>query len=529
MNSHSTTQNGKHANLWILDTGATYHISFDKTAFHTCFNIIHVHVNLPDGSHITASMSDSVIVSPFLTLHNVLYMQIFHVNLISIAKLVNSNNYSVYFTADTCQIMQNLSKAMIGTTRLQQGLYATTTDMPISQESELQTIHQETDTPTGPFDSTTSPISNIQHPEHITSSSHNPIHNTDTYSPVDNNQSTQSFPNSCNPISSIPHITLVDNTLSLPIVLTDNSNHIQPMRQSNRSSHPPSYLADYHSYPAINKSHALHSNAFNIAYPLSSVLTYDKFEDFLGFEIARSHTGIFFNQRKYTLDLLEDSGFLVSKPSAVPFDPNTKLFANDAFKPICFNPLLPHYQAATRILRYLKVVPAKGLLFSASNNLKLSAFVDSDWARCPDTRRSVTSYCIILGSSLLCRKSKKQNTVSRSSTEVEYRALASLTCELQCLQFIFQDFKINFSQPAYVFCDRKSTIYLSHNPTFHERSKHIELDCHVIREKLQSKLIHLLPVSTKSQLADAFTKPLHSSSLSSILSKLGLYSIHSPT
>lgn len=64
---------------------------------------------------------------------------------------------------------------------------------------------------------------------------------------------------------------------------------------------------------------------------------------------------------------------------------------------------------------------------------------------------------------------------------------------------------------------------------FRERSKHIELDCHVICEKLQSKLIYLVPVSTKSQLADAFTKPLHSPSLSSILSKLELYSIHSPT
>lgn len=68
-------------------------------------------------------MSGNVIVSPSLTLHNVLYMPNFHVNLISIAKLVSSNNYSVHFTADTCQIMQNLSKAMIGTTRLQQGLY----------------------------------------------------------------------------------------------------------------------------------------------------------------------------------------------------------------------------------------------------------------------------------------------------------------------------------------------------------------------------------------------------------------------
>lgn len=123
MNSHSTTQNGKHINLWILDTSATDHISFDKTVFHTCFSIIPVHVNLPDGSHSTASMYSSVTVSPSLTLHNFLYVPNFHVNLISIAKLVNNNNCYVHFTTDTSQIMHNLSKAMIGTTRLQRGLY----------------------------------------------------------------------------------------------------------------------------------------------------------------------------------------------------------------------------------------------------------------------------------------------------------------------------------------------------------------------------------------------------------------------
>ena len=84
-------------------------------------------------------------------------------------------------------------------------------------------------------------------------------------------------------------------------------------------------------------------------------------------------------------------------------------------------------------------------------------------------------------------------------------------------------------QPAPVYCDSKSAIYLAHNPAFHERSKNIELDCHVIREKIQSKLLHLLPISTVDQLMDMFTKPLHSPALTSILSKFGLCSIHSPT
>lgn len=191
-------------------------------------------------------------------------------------------------------------------------------------------------------------------------------------------------------------------------------------------------------------------------------------------------------------------------------------------------PLVPHYQAATRILRYLKSVPAKGILFSASSSLKLCGFADSDWARCSETRKSVTGFCVLLGSSLICWKSKKQNTVSRSSTEAEYRALASLSCELQWLQYLFHYFLIQFPQPASVYCDSKSAIYLAHNPTFHERSKHIELDCHVVREKILSKLLHLLPISTVAQLADVFTKSLHSPAFNSNLSKLGLCSIQSP-
>lgn len=135
---------------------------------------------------------------------------------------------------------------------------------------------------------------------------------------------------------------------------------------------------------------------------------------------------------------------------------------------------------------------------------------------------------MILGSSLLCWKSKKQNMVSRSSTEAEYRALASLTCEVQWLQYLFQDFLVKFPQAASFYYDSKSAIYLTHNPTFHERSKHIELDCHVVHEKILFELIHLLPISTTAHLADVFTKPLHSPALCSILSKLGLCSIQSP-
>lgn len=192
-------------------------------------------------------------------------------------------------------------------------------------------------------------------------------------------------------------------------------------------------------------------------------------------------------------------------------------------------PLVPHYQAATKILWFLKSSLAKGILFSASSPLKLYAFADSNWARCPTTRKSIAGFCVILGLILLFWKFNKQKIVSRSSIEAGYKVLASLTCELQWLQYLFNDFMISFSHPASVYCDSKYAIYLAYNPGFHERSKHIDLGCHMIWEKITSKLIHLLPIFTSAQLADALTKPLHSPTFSSIMTKLGLCSLHNLT
>jgi len=82
-------------------------------------------------------------------------------------------------------------------------------------------------------------------------------------------------------------------------------------------------------------------------------------------------------------------------------------------------------------------------------------------------------FVCFFGSSLISWKFKKQTTVSRSSSESEYRTLASLICELQWLSYLFKDLHINFQQLASVYCDNKSAIYIAHNPTFHEKRKHI--------------------------------------------------------
>jgi len=127
-----------------------------------------------------------------------------------------------------------------------------------------------------------------------------------------------------------------------------------------------------------------------------------------------------------------------------------------------------------------KGLPGVGIFLSAASNTHLKGFSDSDWAGCIDTKRSIIGYTVYIGDSLISWKSNKQGTVSRSSSEAEYQGLASATCELQWLTYLMEDFKIDFQHLVVLYYDNKSTLHIAANPIFHERKKHIEIDCHIV-------------------------------------------------
>jgi hypothetical protein len=260
---------------------------------------------------------------------------------------------------------------------------------------------------------------------------------------------------------------------------------------------------------------------------------------FLGLQVTRDSSGLYLNQAKYAHDLLKKHNMLDSKPAKSPSCPNTRLslhkgdplpdphgyrslvgalhYLTFTRPDISFSvhqvcqymaaPTTTHLAAAKRILRYLRGTLHHGIAFTPGP-LQLSAYTDADWAGDPDDRRSTSGYLVYLGSNPITWSAKKQPTVSRSSTESEYKALAIASVKLCWIRTLLKDFGIYLSPTPILWCDNVSALAIASNPVFHARTKHIEVDFHFVRERVLRKDLDVKFVSTIDQLTDIFTKSL---------------------
>ena len=280
----------------------------------------------------------------------------------------------------------------------------------------------------------------------------------------------------------------------------------------------------------------------------------------LGVEVMRSKRGIFLSQRKYVLDLLSEIGKLAAKLCHSPVAQSLHLIREgEVFESLeryrrlvgklnyCtitrldiaysvsvvsqyMSSLIVDYRAVVeQILCYLKLALGHVILYSNHGHNRLECFMDADWVGSKEDRRSTTGYCVFVEGNLVSWKSKKQSVVFRSSVDSESRAMTQSVCEIMLLHQLLVEVGIKTSVPTKLWCDNRVIIHIACNPVFNERTKHIEIDCHFVREKIQLGLISTGYVKTGEQLGDIFTTALSGDRVSYVYNKLGMISIYAPT
>jgi hypothetical protein len=171
-------------------------------------------------------------------------------------------------------------------------------------------------------------------------------------------------------------------------------------------------------------------------------------------------------------------------------------------------PKQSHLLAVKRIFKYLKETMNYGLWYPKNQNFQLSVYSYVDWANCMDERKITSGGAFFLGDSLVAWLSKKQGSISLSTTEAEY--IVAATCCTQVLWMIqtLANLEVKYVAPIPIHCDNTSAISVSKNPVFHSKTQHIPIKYHFLREKVTNQIVQVHYIPTTEQIVDIFTKPL---------------------
>ena len=167
-----------------------------------------------------------------------------------------------------------------------------------------------------------------------------------------------------------------------------------------------------------------------------------------------------------------------------------------------------HWSAVNRVLRYLKGMFTHGILIRKSAFLNLHAFVDADWAGDVNDRTSTSSCFIFFGATPINWSSKKQMTVTHSSTEAKYRSVAFSAVEINWIQNLLSELRFSPHTIPTIYCDNVGAMYLCTNFVFHSRMKHIAIDFHFVSDQISRNHLRVSHIHTAYQLVDSLTKPL---------------------
>ena len=181
-----------------------------------------------------------------------------------------------------------------------------------------------------------------------------------------------------------------------------------------------------------------------------------------------------------------------------------------------------HFQAAKRIVRYVKGTIDYGLRFCQVKNFTLHGYSDSDWAGCVDDMRSTSGYCFSFGSAIFSWCSKKQEVIAQSTAEAEY--VTAAVNQALWIRKLMVDLFMEQKESTQILVDNQATISIANNLVFHGKTKHFKLKLYFLREVQKEGEIQLVYCKTESRNVDILTKPLPKARYEFLRQRLGVYS-----